>query len=101
VTAALNLPDRTEWTVEDLAELPVDLPYELINGRLIVPSPTALHDEITLTEMLPSADRRDYEFGVHTSEVFSSDRPWAVTLDLPTLTKRRAAILGETGAGGA
>lgn len=194
MTAALNLPDRTEWTVEDLAELPADLPYELVNGRLIVPSPTALHQDlcvrvllaleancppeyflsidqslrvnrrneprpdvlamriehanrspvpvedallaveiispdstfrdmyekahvyaaagvptywvidplherITLTELLLAPSRGDYEFGVHTDEVFSTERPWPVTLDLPALTKRRATILGETTGG--
>jgi hypothetical protein len=39
----LNLPDRQDWTVDDLASLPEDLRYELIDGRLILPSPTAIH----------------------------------------------------------
>jgi hypothetical protein len=43
MTAASHLtPDfagRTDWTVDDLAGLPPDLNYELINGRLILPSP--------------------------------------------------------------
>ncbi|MGX4656075.1 Uma2 family endonuclease [Micromonospora sp. SCSIO 07396] len=43
MTAAPILPERHEWTVDDLGDLPKDLPYELINGRLIVPSPTPLH----------------------------------------------------------
>ncbi|MEV4496861.1 Uma2 family endonuclease [Micromonospora arborensis] len=46
MTAAPILPERHEWTVDDLGELPKDLPYELINGRLIVPSPTPLHQFI-------------------------------------------------------
>jgi Uma2 family endonuclease len=46
VTVAPILPERREWTVDDLAELPSDLHYELINGRLLVSSPTALHQEI-------------------------------------------------------
>jgi len=36
MTAALHLPERDEWTVDDLSELPPDLHYELINGRLLV-----------------------------------------------------------------
>ena len=43
LTAALNLPDKQEWTVDDLASLPKDLRYELVDGRLILPSPTAIH----------------------------------------------------------
>ena len=59
MTAALNLPDRQEWTVDDLGELPKDLRYEL---------------------------------AAHTDEVFTTGRPWQVTLDLPALTARRAAL---------
>lgn len=43
VTAALQLPDKQDWTVDDLASLPSDLKYELIDGRLILPSPTYFH----------------------------------------------------------
>ena len=43
MTVALNLPDKQDWTVDDLATLPEDLRYELIDGRLILPSPTAIH----------------------------------------------------------
>jgi Uma2 family endonuclease len=43
MTAALRLPDKQDWTVDDLAGLPSDLNYELIDGRLILPSPTGLH----------------------------------------------------------
>jgi len=187
VTVALHLPERQEWTVDDLAELPPDLPYELINGRLVVPSPTALHqwwcirvvnaleedcppnylvsldqslaidwrneprpdvvairiehlrttpapvagcplvveilsptstfrdlhekagvyaragidtywvldvlrEKITLTEYV-LADGKEYKLGVHTDEVFSTERPWPVTLDLPALSERLAAML--------
>jgi Uma2 family endonuclease len=46
MTAALNLPDRQDWTVDDLASLPKDLRYELVDGRLILPSPTAIHQDI-------------------------------------------------------
>jgi Uma2 family endonuclease len=48
--AALRLPDelvdKREWTVDDLASLPKDLRYELIDGTLILPSPTGIHQEI-------------------------------------------------------
>ncbi|MDI6097639.1 Uma2 family endonuclease [Actinoplanes sp. NEAU-A12] len=43
MTAALRLPDKQDWTVDDLASLPSDLNYELIDGRLILPSPIGLH----------------------------------------------------------
>ncbi|MEV4813948.1 Uma2 family endonuclease [Micromonospora avicenniae] len=52
MTAAPILPERHEWTVDDLGELPKDLPYELINGRLIVPSPTAVHQELCVELLL-------------------------------------------------
>ncbi|MCP2324795.1 Uma2 family endonuclease [Hamadaea flava] len=40
--------DRTEWTVDDLQDLPENLNYELVNGRLILPSPTFTHQEIAI-----------------------------------------------------
>jgi Uma2 family endonuclease len=45
MTAALelNLPDKQDWTVDDLATLRKDLRYELIDGRLILPFPTGMH----------------------------------------------------------
>ena len=52
MTAALNLPDQQEWTVDDLAGLPKDLRYELVDGRLILPSPTAIHQDIALEVLL-------------------------------------------------
>ncbi|BCY14519.1 Uma2 family endonuclease [Actinoplanes sp. L3-i22] len=36
-------PDKDDWTVDDLASLPPDLRYELIDGRLVLPSPTGIH----------------------------------------------------------
>lgn len=42
-----KLPDRREWTVEELADLPSDLRYELIDGRLTLPSPTPAHQYVT------------------------------------------------------
>jgi Uma2 family endonuclease len=52
MTAALNLPDRQDWTVDDLASLPKDLRYELVDGRLILPSPTAIHQDIGVEVLL-------------------------------------------------
>src|SRR3954463_5337698 len=52
MTTAPNLPDRREWTVDDLGELPADLPYELINGRLIVPSATPAHQDLSVQIVL-------------------------------------------------
>jgi Uma2 family endonuclease len=50
MAAALKLPsllsEKQDWTVDDLANLPKDLRYELIDGRLILPFPTILHQEI-------------------------------------------------------
>jgi Uma2 family endonuclease len=188
MTAAPTLPERQEWTVEDLGELPRDLRYELINGRLIVPSPVPAHQdlafeigfalraacppdflvstdqslrinrrneprpdlvgiriehygrtpvpvedavlavelvsehsefrdmvekarvyaeagmpaywvvdqnrpEISLTEMVLGPSKRSYEITNHTTGVFSVDAPWPITIDLPQLSARRAAIL--------
>jgi Uma2 family endonuclease len=52
-----------------------------------------LHEAITLTEML-LGQNGEYEFGVHTADAFTTERPWKVTLDLPALTARRATLLG-------
>src|SRR4051794_33832490 len=49
MTAALSLSeiqDKHDWTVDDLASLPKDLRYELIDGRLVLPSPTGIHQFI-------------------------------------------------------
>jgi Uma2 family endonuclease len=43
---APELPDRREWTVDDLDNLPRDLRYELINGRLTLPSPLPTHQDV-------------------------------------------------------
>ena len=191
MTAAPILPERHEWTVDDLGDLPKDLPYELINGRLIVPSPTAVHQElcvelllalrvncppeylvsidlsmrvdrrneprpdggairrehatvapvpvedallavevvfststfrdmydkakvyahagirsywvvdplqerVTLTEYALGADR-EYEQVAHTEDLFVTERPWKVSVDLPALTARRDALLASDG----
>lgn len=191
MTAAPILPERHEWTVDDLGDLPSDLPYELINGRLIVPSPTAVHqdlcvrlllalevncppdylvsidlsmrvdrrneprpdvvvirrkhadrspvpvedallavevvsptstfrdmydkakvyahagirsywvvdplqDRITLTEYALGAGR-EYEQVAHTEDLFVTERPWKVSVDLPALTVRRNDLRAADG----
>jgi Uma2 family endonuclease len=51
MTAALSLPQREVWTVENLAELPPDLPFELVNGRLILMSPDFVHQDLCFRVM--------------------------------------------------
>jgi len=47
MTAALHLSDKRDWTVDDVATLPEDLPYELIEGRLVLtPAPLPIHQSI-------------------------------------------------------
>lgn len=52
MTVALNLPDKQDWTVDDLASLPKDLRYELIDGRLLLPSTTAIHQILGVEVLL-------------------------------------------------
>ncbi len=47
-----ELRDKQDWTVDDLASLPKDLRYELIDGRLVLPSPTALHQILGVDVLL-------------------------------------------------
>ncbi|MEU8068409.1 MULTISPECIES: Uma2 family endonuclease [unclassified Micromonospora] len=69
MTAAPILPERHEWTVDDLGELPKDLPYELINGRLIVPSPTLLHQDMCVELLLALRVNcpKEYQVGIDLS----------------------------------
>ncbi|MEV4842582.1 Uma2 family endonuclease [Micromonospora matsumotoense] len=69
MTAAPILPERHEWTVDDLGDLPKDLPYELINGRLIVPSPTLLHQDMCVELLLALRVNcpREYQVGIDLS----------------------------------
>jgi hypothetical protein len=40
-----------------------------------------------------------YAYRTHyTAEVFTTDRPWPVTIDLPALTKRRARLVERAAA---
>ncbi|XVV11553.1 Uma2 family endonuclease [Actinoplanes sp. CA-131856] len=67
MTAALHMPslldEKQDWTVDDLASLPQDLRYELIDGRLILPSPTYFHQDLCmeLSLMLRSGCPSDYK----------------------------------------
>jgi Uma2 family endonuclease len=190
MTAALSLPQREVWTVDDLAELPPDLPYELVNGRLIFLSPTFIHqflcvqivfalrassppdcepvfdlsldvgryseprpdvvvmdtahvdqhpppvedallavevisddskfrdfsekagmyaaagverywvvdplgDKLSLTEMVLMPQRRRYVIESVTTGVFTTTKPYSISIDLPALTARRDALLAR------
>ncbi|QLQ39789.1 Uma2 family endonuclease [Micromonospora robiginosa] len=64
MTAAPMLPERHEWTVDDVGDLPEDLPYELINGRLIVPSPALLHQDLCVELLLALRANCPKEFQV-------------------------------------
>jgi Uma2 family endonuclease len=52
MTAALQLPslldEKQDWTVDDLVNLPKDLRYELIDGKLILSSPTFFHQHLCI-----------------------------------------------------
>ncbi|MEU8814047.1 Uma2 family endonuclease [Actinoplanes sp. NPDC048796] len=67
MTAALHVPslldEKQDWTVDDLASLPQDLRYELIDGRLILPSPTGFHQDVCweLNSMLRPHCPPDYK----------------------------------------
>jgi Uma2 family endonuclease len=56
MTAALQMPSlldkKQDWTVDDLASLPKDLRYELIDGRLILPAPTIFHQDVCVELVL-------------------------------------------------
>ncbi|GAA4701758.1 Uma2 family endonuclease [Phytohabitans rumicis] len=82
----LSLPQREVWTVDDLAELPPDLPYELVNGRLILLSPTTLHQFLCLEIALalrvscPAAYLPVFDLSLDVSR-FCEPRPDVVVID--------------------
>lgn len=55
-----------------------------------------LHEKMMLTEYTlgPSGD---YEVANHTEDLFVTERPWKVSVDLPALTARRAGLLARDG----
>lgn len=188
---AISLPQREVWTVDDLAALPPDLPYELVNGRLVLAASDSVHryvcgevfvalrrscptayvplpdlsldvgpdsqprpdvvvvepahfaqhplpvddamlavevvsrdskirdvydkvgmyaaagvhqywvidptsDKISLTEHLLDPKRRRYSITRHVTEIFTTDVPYPIILDLPGLTARRDTYLGRS-----
>lgn len=74
MSLASTLPPRQEWTVEDLAELPRDLRYELINGRLVVPSPTVAHQDLMIDVAIALRAHCPVEFVVSVDQSMRVDR---------------------------
>jgi Uma2 family endonuclease len=53
---------------------------------------------IALAELVLDPGQRQYRYATHyTTEVFHTDRPWPVTIDLPALTARRAELMRLAG----
>jgi Uma2 family endonuclease len=53
---------------------------------------------IALAELVLDEESRQYRYRTHyTTESFSTDRPWTVTIDLPALTARREKLLRHAG----
>ncbi|MDG4785569.1 Uma2 family endonuclease [Micromonospora sp. WMMD1102] len=50
-----------------------------------------LHERMTLTEFV-LGPTGEYEPAAHTDDVFDTERPWKVTVDLPALTSRWAGL---------
>jgi Uma2 family endonuclease len=73
-TVAPILPERQEWTVDDLGDLPPDLPYELVNGRLIFPSPAPLHQFICGRVMFALETHCPVDYFVSMDQSLSVDR---------------------------
>jgi Uma2 family endonuclease len=86
MTAALNLPQREVWTVDDLAELPPDLPYELVNGRLILLSPDFVHQfvcgavMVALQQHCPAGSAPVIDLSLDVGR-YSEPRPDVVVMD--------------------
>ncbi|RLK22998.1 putative restriction endonuclease [Micromonospora sp. M71_S20] len=89
------LPEWSEWTVDDLGDPPKDKAkvYAHAGVRTYwVVDP--LHERMTLTEYTldPTGE---YEVLTHTEDLFVTERPWKVSVDLPALTTRRAGLLAR------
>lgn len=86
MTAALSLPQREVWTVDDLAELPPDLPYELVNGRLVLMSPDFVHETVCFRVMqaldvkCPVGYRPVWDFSLNVGR-YDQPRPDVVVMD--------------------
>jgi hypothetical protein len=55
-----------------------------------------LHERMTLTEYT-LGPTGEYEVVTHTEDLFVTERPWKVSVDLPALTTRRAGLLAGDG----
>ncbi|MGC4787822.1 Uma2 family endonuclease [Micromonospora sp. DT178] len=53
-----------------------------------------LHERMTLTEYT-LGPTGEYEVLTHTEDLFVTERPWKVSVDLPALTTRRAGLLAR------
>ncbi|MGC4766555.1 Uma2 family endonuclease [Micromonospora sp. DT46] len=53
-----------------------------------------LHERMTLTEYT-LGPAGEYEAVTHTEDLFVTERPWKVSVDLPALTARRAGLLAR------
>lgn len=96
MATALSLPERREWTVDDLTGRVNDFRYEREYARAGVPYYwviNPLRGPITLTELVLDPDRPAYQARTATSGVFETDRPWPVRLDLPALTRQSEELL--------
>jgi Uma2 family endonuclease len=99
MTAALQLVDprlleRRDLTVDDLADLPEDLHYELIDGRLVLtPSAVPLHQNIADLIWMAMRQNRPPEFYISTDQSVGLDgrnerRPDVVVI--PSVKARRS-----------
>lgn len=69
MTAAPHMLDKRDWTVDDVASLPEDLHYELINGRLALsPSPMPFHQFVGNEILYALRTRRPREFFLSTDQ---------------------------------
>jgi Uma2 family endonuclease len=74
MTTAPILPERREWTVDDLGELPAGINYELINGRLVLPSATPLHQDLGVRVLLALEANCPPEYFISLDQSLEVDR---------------------------
>jgi Uma2 family endonuclease len=90
--AVLNLLDERVWTVDEVAKLPEDLPYELIDGRLILtPSPTHFHQFVGIETAIALREFRPAEILVGTDQ--------SVLVDSGSEPRPDVLLIREEGAG--
>jgi hypothetical protein len=108
MTAAVNLPDKQDWTVDDLASLPKDLCCRDMYAEVKVYTAAGVahywvidplfEDGMVLAQFRPDDAGQDDMAG-STNQVFTTDVPCPVTIDLPALTARRRAMIERARAG--